>query len=78
MNGHKLDSLSKEMRAMVAYINWVGKNVRKGVTPDGASVEDVPYLDRAADIELGKTAYEKHCTTCHGIDGQGKTAKRET
>src|SRR4029453_18541907 len=24
MNGNKLDSLSKEMRAMVAYINWVG------------------------------------------------------
>lgn len=72
MNGKKLDSLSREMRAMVAYINWVGKDVKKGVTPKGASVVDLPYLDRAADPEKGKIAFEKNCITCHGIDGQGK------
>ena len=72
MNGEKIDSLSREMRAMVAYINWVGKDVKKGVIPSGASVADVPYLDRAADPELGKTAYGKHCVTCHGNDGLGK------
>src|SRR5436190_17765683 len=38
LNGRKLDSLSKEMRAMVTYINWTGKDVEKGVTPKGASV----------------------------------------
>ncbi len=25
LNGHKLDSLSREMRAMVAYFHWLGK-----------------------------------------------------
>ena len=72
MNGKKIDSLSKEMRAMVAYINWVGKDVKKGVSPKGASVADLPFLDRAADPALGKPAYEKHCTSCHGTDGLGK------
>ncbi len=72
MNGKKLDSLSKEMRAMVAYINWVGKDVEKGVSPRGASVIDLPYLDRPASAIKGKIAYEKHCVTCHGNDGAGK------
>ena len=72
LNGKKLDSLSKEMRAMVAYINWVGKNVEKGVIPKGASVVDPPFLDRAADKEKGIIAFRKHCVSCHGDNGQGK------
>jgi thiosulfate dehydrogenase len=72
MNGKKIDSLSREMRAMVAYINWVGKDVKKGVSPKGASVADLPFLDRAADPAKGKRAYENNCVTCHGSDGLGK------
>src|SRR5215203_2969225 len=29
MNGHKLDSLSQEMCAMVAYLNWTGRDLPK-------------------------------------------------
>ena len=72
MNGKKLDSLSKEMGAMVAYINWVGKDVKKGVSPEGASVVDLPWLDRAADKEKGKIGFQKNCVFCHGENGQGK------
>ncbi|MGB4847175.1 MAG: c-type cytochrome [Saprospiraceae bacterium] len=72
MNGKKLDSLSHEMRAMVAYINWVGKDVKKGVSPKGASVVDVPFLDRAADKVQGEIAFQKICATCHEADGRGK------
>ncbi len=72
MNGKKIDSLSKEMRAMVAYINWVGKDVKKGVSPKGASVVELPFLDRAADIDNGKISYQKNCVTCHGENGDGK------
>jgi len=72
LNGKKLDSLSREMQSMVAYINWVGKDVKKGVSPVGASVVKVPFLDREADKTKGEIAYKKHCVTCHGGDGNGK------
>ena len=72
LNGKKLDSLSHEMKAMVAYINWVGKDVKKGVVPKGASVVELPFLDRAADPEKGKIAFQKNCITCHGNNGEGK------
>ena len=72
LNGTKLDSLSKEMRAMVAYINWVGKDVKKGESPKGASVADLPYLDRAADPQMGEKGFQKYCITCHGSNGFGK------
>ena len=71
MNGQKLDTMSKEMRAMVAYINWVGKDVEKGVVPKGASVIDLPWLERAADVTKGELAYKKSCIICHGSHGQG-------
>jgi thiosulfate dehydrogenase len=72
MNGEPIDSASREMKAMMAYINWVGKDVPKGTTPKGASIEDLPFLDRPADIARGKVAFMKNCTTCHGADGAGK------
>lgn len=72
MNGKKLDSLSNEMRAMVAYINWVGKDVKKGISPKGASVADLPWLERAADKKQGEIAFIKNCVSCHGDNGLGK------
>ena len=72
LNGKTLDTNGREMKAMKAYINWVGKDVEKGKAPKGANVVDLPFLDRAADAEKGKTAFEKNCVSCHGIDGQGK------
>src|SRR5688572_30808990 len=39
LNGQPLDSTSPEMRAMVAYLKWVGKDVPKGASPKGAAAE---------------------------------------
>lgn len=72
MNGRPLDSSSREMRAMVAYMHWLGTNVQKGKKPLGAGLEPVPYMSRAADPERGKTVFVAHCQRCHGADGQGK------
>jgi thiosulfate dehydrogenase len=62
---------SKEMQAMVAYIKWVGQDVQKGETPNGAGLIDIEYLDRAASPELGKAVYVQKCQVCHGDNGQG-------
>lgn len=71
MHGQPLDSLSLEMRAIVAYLNWVGKDLPQGAKPAGAAVEELPYLARAADPVRGRVIYEQKCVRCHGDKGQG-------
>ena len=72
LNGKKLDSLSLEMKGMVAYMKWLGQHVRKGTKPVGAGTEELPFMDRAANVELGKQVYIKRCQACHGREGEGK------
>ncbi len=74
LNGKKIDSLSTEMRAMVAYIKWVGKNVPKGTKPPGTDMEELPYLKRAADTAKGRVVYTNKCRVCHSENGQGVPA----
>ncbi|MCM0041632.1 MAG: c-type cytochrome [Algoriphagus sp.] len=71
LNGKALERNSKEMKAMVAYINWVGKDVPKGEIPAGSGIYEVPLLDRAADPAKGKIVYENQCASCHQAGGKG-------
>ena len=71
LNGKPLTKDSKEMQAMMAYINWVGKDVEKGEKPKGAGLMDIELLDRAASPEKGKVVYVQKCQVCHGKDGEG-------
>ncbi|WP_375444231.1 c-type cytochrome [uncultured Fibrella sp.] len=71
LNGKTLDSNSREMKAIVAYILSVGSNVPRGETPNGSGIWKLPYLDRAADPGNGKLAYEQKCVSCHGTTGHG-------
>ena len=71
LNGKPLSSDSKEMKAMMAYINWVGKDVPKGEIPKGSGLYEVPLLDRAADPLKGKLVYDNQCASCHQADGRG-------
>lgn len=71
LNGKPLDESSLEMRAIMAYFRWLGRNVKKGATPKGTGISSLPYLGRPADPMRGKGVYEKHCLVCHGKDGEG-------
>ena len=71
LNGKKLDSISREMRAMVAYLKWVGKDVAKGNKPKGAGIAELAVLSRAADSSNGRYVFVAKCQSCHGADGQG-------
>lgn len=71
LNGNTLANDSREMRAIVAYIQWVGKDVPKGESPKGVGLLKLPFLDRPASVENGKLVYDKTCVVCHGKSGEG-------
>ena len=72
LNGKHLDDNSKEMRGIVAYINWLGTQVPKGTSPKGAGlVDNVALLKRPADPAKGKVLYATQCQQCHGKNGEG-------
>ena len=71
LNGERLDSLSREMRAMRAYIVWLGATVKKGAQLKGMSIPDLPLMNRAASASNGAQVYASRCTTCHGPKGEG-------
>lgn len=72
LNGRALDSTSREMRAILAYMEWVGTEVPSKVKPKGTGIIDLPYLDRPADPARGAKVFTAKCMTCHDADGQGK------
>jgi thiosulfate dehydrogenase len=71
LNGKKLADTVKEMKAMIAYLKWVGKDVRKGTKTKGSGIEKLPFLSRAADPVKGKIVYVTICQKCHGKNGEG-------
>lgn len=74
LNGKPLPVDSREMKAIVAYLKWLGKDVPSGEKPEGAGLRELPLLDRAADPKKGKIYYARYCATCHGEEGQGVRA----
>lgn len=71
LNGEALPAGSHELEAISAYILWVGKDVGKGTVPVGAGIPDIPLLAEAADPEIGKPLYARHCSRCHGANAAG-------
>lgn len=75
LNGMKLDSTSKEMQAILAYIAWLGKDVAKDVKPKGSGIFKLKFLKRATDPEKGKLVYDAKCQSCHQSNGEGVFAE---
>jgi len=71
LNGKTLDSNSKEMLAIIAYINWLGKNIEKNKKAAGSGFKDLAYLERAASAEKGSVVYIEKCQSCHQKNGMG-------
>ncbi len=71
LNGTAPDSNSREMKAMKAYILWLGKDVPKGEKAKGSGIFNLAFLDRPIDPKNGQKVYEAKCQSCHQADGQG-------
>ncbi len=74
LNGKALPEDNKEMQSIIAYIEYIGKNVPKDSTAKASGIKDIDFLDRAASPEKGKALYETKCASCHQNDGQGVLA----
>lgn len=71
LNGKAMDSTTTEMKAIYAYIKWLGNGTPKGYIRGGTSIMKIKYLAVAADPAAGKNVYVQQCQSCHGTDGQG-------
>ena len=72
-NGKVLPFDSKEMTAMVTYLQWMSKDI--------PVYAEVPWLGlgkiegyQEGNQETGSTVYTSKCAACHGPDGQGTPA----
>lgn len=74
MNGRSPDTTKKEVQAMIAYLQWIGKGTKKGEKPYGSSTEKLPFLAIAANPAKGKAVYALKCKSCHGNNGEGLPA----
>ena len=73
LNGKPLPHDSVKLTAIVAYIEWLSRNLPPG---SGVPWRGIPRLTMThqPDPLNGKKVFEKKCVFCHGSDGQGTIA----
>lgn len=75
MNGKVIDVESREMKAMIAYMKWLGQGVPKG---QRVKIRNSGKIDQSLvpNVERGKKLYASECASCHGHDGAGIADER--
>lgn len=71
MNGRALPNDAPEMRAMVAYVEFLSTGVPKGERLPGLGAGRMKELSRPADPGRGRAVYARLCAACHKPDGLG-------
>ncbi len=73
LNGKPIPHDSHKLRAIVAYIEWLSKDV-----PSGSRMawRGIPRLHptKSPDVVNGTKVFTARCAFCHGADGQGTMA----
>lgn len=72
MNGHALPIGGKEMKGLLAYMQFLSSGIPVATPPKGRGTPTLPFLARAADPKRGAEVYKRNCVTCHQADGQGQ------
>jgi thiosulfate dehydrogenase len=75
LNGQPLTLEGKEMKAMVTYMKWLGRQVPVGEKVKGQGFVKFTMPNRAADLGQGKLIFAQQCASCHGAGGQGQRAR---
>ncbi|GAC1310134.1 MAG: hypothetical protein NVSMB24_26780 [Mucilaginibacter sp.] len=71
LNGKVPDTNQREVRAILAYMKWIGKDGKNGQKLFGAVTEKLPFPEKAADPLKGQAIFISKCQSCHGKNGQG-------
>jgi len=70
MHGKPLAKDSDDLKAIVAYFDWMKGNAKPTDTVEGRGVGKVSR-DIMPDSENGKRIYAGQCAACHGSNGEG-------
>src|SRR5260370_12817781 len=68
-NGRPLPENSKEMAAMVAYIESLSRQQDGGAEASGRGLVELPSLNGSP--QRGEATYTAQCAACHGSEGNG-------
>ncbi len=71
MNGIAMPVESKQMEAIVAYMEWLSEGVPEAQELAFKGFVKVELPAEKADLIKGKATYELECKVCHGPNGQG-------
>ena len=71
MNGKMLPEGSDQMKAIVAYMNWLSEDVPENRKAEFKGYPKIKIPAVAVDLEKGSQVYQKECIICHGENGAG-------
>lgn len=71
LNGRPLPEDSREMTALIAYIEFVGKDTPEGVRLPGSGLKPIGLPGDIPSARRGEAVYAQHCLSCHGQNGEG-------
>ncbi|MDP5060779.1 MAG: c-type cytochrome, partial [Maribacter sp.] len=71
MNGKMLPVDSDQMKAIVAYMNWLSEDVPDNRKAEFKGYPKIKIPAVAVDLEKGGQVYTKECIICHGENGEG-------
>ena len=71
MNGIKLDETSGQMKAIIAYIDWISKELNDLNSKNFKGYPAIKIPVVAVDLKIGSKIYEQECLLCHAKNGEG-------
>ncbi len=70
LNGKPLPPDGDEMKAFVAYMRWLSRNVPTGEKARGSGLRKIKGVFKTS-LSRGRILYIARCARCHGRSGQG-------